>query len=241
MLQCEFRSPNAINVAAIGNAHAAWMRGAYQCVCRAGFYSQRHSDGFNGTLMEVAYQEWRDNVSAYYADSFTCARCAPGCDSCTDPRPCLATYNWPFRMTLLTISVLCAAMSLALIGYMYRYRKVKVFKVASPKFLTITLIGCAIMYSEMAAIFPILDVYACIVTKWTRHMGFCLTYTALLMKTWRVSLTYRVKSAHKVKLTDKQLLQWMVPILLVMLIYLGTWTLSATPYAEVVSGIEQCR
>jgi len=47
-----------------------------------------------------------------------------------------------------------------------------------------------------------------------------------------VSLTYRVKSAHKVKLTDKQLLQWMVPILLVMLIYLGT--LSAPPTAEVV-------
>lgn len=44
-----------------------------------------------------------------------------------------------------------------------------------------------------------------------------------------------MKSAHKVKLTDKQLLQWMVPILLVMLIYLGTWTLSATPSAEVVS------
>lgn len=63
-------------------------------------------------------------------------------------------------------------------------------------------------------------------------MGFCLTYTALLMKTWRVSLTYRVKSAHKVKLTDKQLLQWMVPILLVMIIYLMTWTLSATPFAE---------
>lgn len=48
----------------------------------------------------------------------------------------------------------------------------------------------------------------------------------------RVSLTYRVKSAHKVKLTDNQLLQWMVPILLVMLIYLGTWSVSATPTAE---------
>lgn len=49
---------------------------------------------------------------------------------------------------------------------------------------------------------------------------------------FRVSLTYRVKSAHKLKLTDKQLLQWMIPILLVMLIYLSTWTLSATPSAE---------
>lgn len=62
-------------------------------------------------------------------------------------------------------------------------------------------------------------------------MGFLITYSSLLMKTWRTCLTYRVKSAHKVKLTDKQLLQWMVPILLVMLIYLGTWTLSATPHS----------
>jgi G protein-coupled receptor 158 len=54
-------------------------------------------------------------------------------------------------------------------------------------------------------------------------------------------LTYRVKSAHKVKLTDKQLLQWMVPILLVMLIYLGTWTLSDTPTAEEIVDNEDLR
>jgi len=65
--------------------------------------------------------------------------------------------------------------------------------------------------------------------------GFCITYTALFMKTWRVSLTYRVKSAHKVKLTDKQLLQWMVPILLVMGIYLGAWTAADTPTATEVN------
>lgn len=40
-------------------------------------------------------------------------------------------------------------------------------------------------FVQMAAIFPILDTYWCIATKWTRHMGFCLTYTSLLMKTWR--------------------------------------------------------
>lgn len=62
----------------------------------------------------------------------------------------------------------------------------------------------------------------------------------LVCFTHRVSLTYRVKSAHKVKLTDKQLLQWMVPILLVMLIYLSTWTLSATPSAEVVCNRFMC-
>lgn len=84
----------------------------------------------------------------------------------------------------------------------------------------------------MAAIFPVLDVFSCVLTKWTRHMGFCITYSALLLKTWRVSLTYRVKSAHKLKLTDKQLLQWLFPILLVMAIYLGTWTVSSPPTGQ---------
>lgn len=216
------------------SANGMWVRGAYQCTCKAGYYSMRHPHGFNGTLMEVSYQEAVLNVSQLYYTDFICYKCAPGCDSCNSPAPCLATYNWPFRIALLTISVLCASFTMGLAFYMFAHRKVKVFKVASPIFLMITLLGCATMYMEMAAIFPILDKYSCIATKWTRHMGFCVTYTALLMKTWRVSLTYRVKSAHKVKLTDQQLLQWMVPILLVMLIYLGTWTLSATPYAEVI-------
>lgn len=39
--------------------------------------------------------------------------------------------------------------------------------------------------TQMAAIFPVLDMYSCIATKWTRHLGFCISYTALLMKTWR--------------------------------------------------------
>ncbi|KAH8338711.1 hypothetical protein KR074_011679 [Drosophila pseudoananassae] len=240
-MMCDYRQPTAES-ATIGGGKmlttmggsSRWARGSYQCLCRRGFYSLRHPDGFNGTIMEIAWQEQQDNISNYYTDVFKCLSCAPGCDTCTGPEPCLANYHWPFRISLLTISIGCACGTFILAGYLFRHRRVKVFKVASPIFLMITLIGCAIMYLEMVAIFPYLDTSWCIVTKWTRHMGFCITYTSLLMKTWRVSLTYRVKSAHKIKLNDQQLLQWMVPILLVMLIYLGTWTISATPYAEVI-------
>ncbi|KAH8241518.1 hypothetical protein KR026_010134 [Drosophila bipectinata] len=240
-MMCDYRQPTAESatigggklLATMGGS-SSWARGSYQCLCRRGFYSLRHPDGFNGTIMEIAWQEQQDNISNYYTDVFKCLSCAPGCDTCTGPEPCLANYHWPFRISLLTISIGCACGTFILAGYLFRHRRVKVFKVASPIFLMITLIGCAIMYLEMVAIFPYLDTSWCIVTKWTRHMGFCITYTSLLMKTWRVSLTYRVKSAHKIKLNDQQLLQWMVPILLVMLIYLGTWTISATPYAEVI-------
>ncbi|RZB40457.1 7tm 3 and/or DivIVA domain containing protein, partial [Asbolus verrucosus] len=188
-----------------------------------------------------SWQDEEENNTETWRTVFQCRKCAPGCHFCTDPSPCLATYHWPFRITLLVFSVSCALCTMIINVYMFKHRKLKVFKVASPIFLSITLFGCATMYMEMAAIFPVLDTYSCIATKWSRHLGFCITYTALLMKTWRVSLTYRVKSAHKVKLTDKQLLQWMVPILLVMLIYLGTWTLSDTPTAEEIVDNEDLR
>lgn len=148
-----------------------WTRGSYQCLCKKGFYSIRHPDGFNGTIMEVAYEEYLTNASLFYVDSFICLPCDEGCVSCTGPKPCLARYNWPFRIAVLTISVFCVFFVTVLALYLFHNRKIKVFKVSSPIFLLICLLGCGIMYLEMAAIFPILDLYSCIATKWTRHMG----------------------------------------------------------------------
>ncbi|XP_077301085.1 putative G-protein coupled receptor CG31760 [Arctopsyche grandis] len=227
--QCEYRAGKGAGGGA--GAGGGWARGAYVCRCRQGFYSPTHPDGFNGSLVEVAWQEHIDPDGSDGWSALRCLPCAEGCLSCTSPRPCRASYNWPFRSVLLGISAWCAACTAFLAGYLHRHRRARVFRSASPVFLAITLLGCAIMYLEMAAIFPVLDTYTCIATKWSRHLGFCITYTALLMKTWRVSLTYRVKSAHAVKLTEQQLLRWLLPVLLIALVYLGTWTLSDPPHA----------
>ncbi|XP_066968512.1 probable G-protein coupled receptor CG31760 [Macrobrachium rosenbergii] len=207
-----------------------WTRGGYKCQCKENFFARNKT--FNGTLVEVAWQSKIESKDPTYDLLYVCRPCRPECPGCHNDQPCMAHYNWPFRIALLTISILCILFTIVLMGMVYHYRSVKVFRLASPTFLCLCLIGCAIMYFEMAAIFPVLDMYSCVATKWTRHLGFCITFSSLLMKTWRVSLTYRVKSAHKIKLTDKQLLQWLTPVLLIMLIYLGCWTISATPRAE---------
>lgn len=150
VIKCEYRPPFGRNT--------GWIRGAYQCICKPGFYSIRHRDGFNGTVMEVAYKEYRDNISTYYGEVFRCNRCAEGCITCTSSAPCLASYNWAFRISLLTISIICAGFTIVLSCYLYHHRKVKVFKVASPIFLTITLLGCAIMYLEVCAAFNSCDI-----------------------------------------------------------------------------------
>lgn len=144
--QCEYRPPYGRNT--------AWIRGAYHCLCKPGFYSALHPDGINGTVMEVAYKEFRDNKSTlFFEDEFRCVRCAEGCVTCTSDAPCLAKYNWNIRIVLLTISIMCAGFTIGLACYLYHHRKVKVFKVASPIFLTITLLGCAIMYMEVIHVY----------------------------------------------------------------------------------------
>lgn len=55
----------------------------------------------------------------------------------------------PPRISLLVVSVCCVVMVLALAAYVYHNRRIKVFKVASPIFLAITLLGCAMMYLEV--------------------------------------------------------------------------------------------
>lgn len=121
-------------------------------------------------FLSVAWQEKETNDSNSWLTIFQCRQCAPGCDFCTDLAPCLASYNWSFRYNffdyynnymvnnftclvfrvgLLSISVFCVFFTLALIVYMYRHKKLKVFKVASPIFLAITLLGCGIMYLEV--------------------------------------------------------------------------------------------
>lgn len=89
--------------------------------------------------------------SLQYDLFYVCQRCAEGCETCNDATACLSSYNWAFRVSLLTISILCIFFTGVLAGYIYKYRKLKVFKVASPIFLCITLLGCAIMYSEVSS------------------------------------------------------------------------------------------
>ena len=55
-----------------------------------------------------------------------------------------------------------------------------------------------------------------------------------------MSLSFRVKSAHKLKLTDKQLLQWLFPIVLIMVIYLSAWTLSDPPQVTQIDIMLPC-
>lgn len=54
-----------------------------------------------------------------------------------------------FRSIFLGITIICIIATVVLIWFVHKNRRIKVFRIASPTFLIITLIGCIIMYLEV--------------------------------------------------------------------------------------------
>lgn len=100
-----------------------------------------------------------------------------------------------FRITLLCISLSCVFFTLGLIVYVYNYRKIKVFKVASPIFLSLTLTGCAIMYLEVSCKIylsrPKVVVWVCVrVMRLSKTQALKCIYNAFLLEIGNMCLTW---------------------------------------------------
>lgn len=202
--------------------------GSYKCVCKPGYYFPNvtaREKYFNGSVIEA---EAADQKASYYSnpDSFQCLKCQPGCKTCKDSSPCIVTMDWPLRRALMGLTAVSIVAAIGIMAFVIHFRELKVVKTASPQFLVIILLGCILQYCEMLIEYPGSRNLFCIMRLWFRHIGFGLGFTSLLLKTWRISVIYRVKSAQKIKLTDRQLSQRLAPILALYIVYLLAWSLA---------------
>ncbi|CAH3141563.1 unnamed protein product [Pocillopora meandrina] len=221
--RCKNETTQCLPVTGLG-----FRAGSYKCVCRPGYYFPNvtsHAKYFNGSEIEAAAVE---PSHRYYSnpDSFQCIKCQPGCDACVDDSPCIVTLNWPLRRALMGLTVVTILAAIGISAFILYFRELKVVKTASPHFLVIILAGCMLSYSEILVLYPEPQNTLCIVRLWFRHIGFGLGFTSLLLKTWRISVIFRVKSAQKIKLTDRHLLQRLAPILALYVVYLLAWSLA---------------
>ena len=68
---------------------------------------------------------------------------------------------------------------------------------------------------------------------WLREIGFGLAYGALMLKTWRISVIFRVRSAKAVKITDMDLIKRLGVIVGILVLFLLIRTLVAPPQVMV--------
>ncbi|KAH8277963.1 hypothetical protein KR018_010843 [Drosophila ironensis] len=189
-----------------------FRRGSYKCLCRKGFYFpdvvSLHKF-FNGSLLEEEYEKLMlGKNSTYNSNSeYECLPCAEGCDSCEDASPCIAALNWPMRTSILALACIVIGLLPPAAWFTFRYQQVKVVRAASPALLRVIALGAFFIYCTNIVMYPNPNLYTCTARIWLREIGFSLTYGALMLKTWRISVIFRVRSAKAVKITDAALLK----------------------------------
>ncbi|XP_065077208.1 uncharacterized protein LOC135700600 [Ochlerotatus camptorhynchus] len=205
--KCKPRTTECAPIPGLG-----FRRGSYRCVCRKGYYfpdTSIEQKWFNGTTLEEEYEKlMQKEYSTYHdASSYQCLPCAEGCDSCLDASPCVAALNWTMRTGILVLA--CAVIGLLppAAVFTFRYQQVKVVRAASPALLRVIALGAFCIYCTSIVMYPPPSLYTCTARVWLREIGFSLTYGALMLKTWRISVIFRVRSAKAVKITDAYLLK----------------------------------
>ncbi|XP_031630067.1 uncharacterized protein LOC116345119 [Contarinia nasturtii] len=227
--KCKARTTQCEPISGLG-----FRRGSYKCVCRKGFYfpdtnlSQKY---FNGSTLEEEYEKLMLGEMSLYnnASTFECLPCAEGCDACKDASPCVAALNWTMRTSILVLACAVIGFLPPAAYFTFRYQQVKVLRAASPALLRVIALGAFFIYCTSIVMYPRPSIYTCTARVWLREIGFSLTYGALMLKTWRISVVFRVRSAKAVKITDATLLKRLGIICICVTIGLLVRTIVAPP------------
>ncbi|XP_046596779.1 probable G-protein coupled receptor 158 isoform X1 [Neodiprion lecontei] len=227
--KCKKRTTECVAIPGLG-----FRRGSYRCVCKRGFYypeTKSTTRYYNGTVIEEEYEKlMMDGESQYAVDGvFECLPCAEGCESCVDGSPCVVSLNWLMRTAILILECCIIACLPAVVLFTWKYGNVKVVRAASPVLLRVIALGAFFIYCTTIVMYPRPNVVTCTVRVWLREIGFSLTYGALMLKTWRISVIFRVRSAKAVKITDMNLLKRLGVIVAIFSVFLMIRTLVAPP------------
>ncbi|CAK1540361.1 unnamed protein product [Leptosia nina] len=227
--KCKKRTTECISVPGLG-----FRRGSYRCVCRRGFYfpnTTAENRYYNGSVIEEEYEKNLQHYHSLYSQqsAFECIPCAEGCEACVDGSPCVAALNWVARTTIFVLACLVISCLPFIVWFTMKYGHVRVVRAASPALLRVIVLGATLIYCTTLVMYGRPTVLTCTARVWLREVGFCLTYGALMLKTWRISVIFQVRSAKAVKISDMYLLRRIGVIVGVACVLLSIRTLVAPP------------
>ncbi|XP_069107842.1 metabotropic glycine receptor-like [Argopecten irradians] len=201
--------------------------GSYVCVCRDGFYFPNTSTSgqfYSGSLLESVYLENINNGTNFTGEGFQCVPCLRGCTQCVDSTPCMAEYNILLRGIPLGIQSFCITVTLVIAVAVIRLRKTKVMVSGMWTLLEIILIGAVLLYATVIMQYFKPTATICLVIPWFRELGFAIVYGALVLKVYRLLAEFQSRKAHRVHVRDKDLLKYLLCVVVVVLGYMSAWT-----------------
>lgn len=75
----------------------------------------------------------------------------------------------------------------------------------------------------------------CFLEPWFREIGFAFCYGSIVIKVYRIYAEFQTRKAHRVCVRDKDLLKYLMGIVLIVFGYMSAWT------ALVIDGLDKFR
>lgn len=247
--KCHTPSTQCHNVVGSG-----FRRGSYYCKCRAGFYYQPNNTslplmvaGLDNTHSQIIF-DGRDVEEAFintligpisdshFLRNYVCMPCETGCTGdCINKAPCQVKFNYSYRVIVLTIQLLCifTCSIFGLLVFKLRYKK----KVASSRWVMLEtiLFGAILIYITVILRYYESSTTTCFLEPWFREIGFAFFYGSVIIKVYRIYAEFQTRKAHRVCVRDKDLLKYLLGIVLIVFGYMSAWT------ALVIDGIDNMR
>ncbi|KAF4522803.1 hypothetical protein B566_EDAN014847 [Ephemera danica] len=134
-----------------------------------------------------------------------CLPCPEECGDCAGGAArCMARHNLNVRGALLAVQSLCMGITVGLAFIVFRSRKRKV----------------VVRFFQPSVEF-------CLIETWCRELGFVVCYGSIILKLYRILIEFRTRKAHRWVVRDKDLLKYLLAMVIIAVGYLSAHTATA--------------
>lgn len=131
-----------------------------------------------------------------------------------------------------TLVIICVLGSFSII---VKYRMSRLIRASSPAMIYIIHFGCLIGGIRTAIGGVNITDFSCCAVFWTGHLAFGVTFSALLVKTWRVHKVVNNKTLKRVRITGNQTVYMTCGMILGLCFYLLIATIVGKPHVDYVT------
>ncbi|XP_036137548.1 probable G-protein coupled receptor 158 [Molossus molossus] len=225
--KCHLNNSECMPIKGLG-----FVLGAYQCICKEGFYHPR-------VFSENSFQRWRpdhhfaESAKDVSEEAHVCLPCREGCPYCADDSPCFVQEDEYLRLAIISFQALCMLLDFISMLVVYHFRKAKSIRASGLILLETILFGSLLLYFPVVILYFEPSTFRCILLRWVRLLGFATVYGTVTLKLHRVLKVFLSRTAQRIPyMTGGRVMRMLAVILLVVFWFLIGWTSSVCQKLE---------
>ncbi|XP_038189664.1 probable G-protein coupled receptor 158 [Arvicola amphibius] len=219
--KCHLNNSECMPIKGLG-----FVLGAYQCVCKAGFYHPRVFS-VNNFQRRIPDHHFSGSTKDGSEEVYVCLPCREGCPFCADDRPCFVQEDKYLRLAIISFQALCMLLDFVSMLVVYHFRKAKSIRASGLILLETILFGSLLLYFPVVILYFEPSTFRCILLRWVRLLGFATVYGTVTLKLHRVLKVFLSRTAQRIPyMTGGRVMRMLAVMLLVVFWFLVGWTSS---------------